>query len=57
MLGPVEACFPAKGDDTVVRQEWVGGWRNSLLEAKGRGDWIEGLQRGYQKVEQYLKGR
>lgn len=40
MLGPVEACFPAKGDDTVVRQEWVGGWRNSLLEAKGRGDWL-----------------
>ena len=29
---------PGKGDAREVRQEWVGEWRCTLLEAKGRGD-------------------
>jgi hypothetical protein len=28
---------PVKGDAKVVRQEWVCGWVNILIEAKGRG--------------------
>jgi hypothetical protein len=28
---------PEKGDARWMRQEWVGGWRSTLLEAKGRG--------------------
>lgn len=29
---------PAKGDASVVRQEWMGWWGSTLLKAKGRGD-------------------
>ena len=29
---------PAEGDARGVRQEWVDGWKNILLETKGRVD-------------------
>jgi len=29
-----------------VRQEWVGGWGNTLIEAESMGDGIGDLQRG-----------
>jgi ribosome modulation factor len=28
---------PASGNARRVRQEWVNGWRSTLIEAKGRG--------------------
>jgi len=28
-----------KGNARVVRHEWMDGWRNTLLEAKGQGMW------------------
>ena len=28
---------PAQGDSRAVSQEWENGWRNTLIEAKGRG--------------------
>jgi hypothetical protein len=34
------------GDARVVRQEWVGRWRSTLIEVKGWGDGMMGLWRG-----------
>ena len=36
---------PVKGDSRGVRQAWLDGWRNTLLEAKGRRDGMGELQR------------
>ena len=44
ILGRLDA--PVKEDARVVRQEWVGRQRSTLLEAKGRGNGMGGLQRG-----------
>jgi hypothetical protein len=45
---------PVKEDARRVRQEWVGGWGHTLLQAKGRGDgigdfWREGWEMGHLK--------
>jgi hypothetical protein len=39
---------PEKGDARAVREEWVSGWRITLIEAKTRrrvkeGEWDEGV--------------
>lgn len=49
---------PANGDAGVIRQEWVGGWRNILIEAKGRGevwDWMVWGLEGNRDGGYYLK--
>jgi hypothetical protein len=33
----------AKGDARTVRQEWVSGWRGTLIEAEGRGKRGDGM--------------
>ena len=45
---------PEKGDTRGVRQEWVDGWGNTLLEAKGS-RWDGGLRREDWEGGQYLK--
>jgi hypothetical protein len=39
----------AKGDARGMRQEWVSGWKNTLLEAKGE------VWKGDQEEGQHLK--
>jgi hypothetical protein len=45
---------PEKRDAIEVRQKWVGGWGNTLLEAKGRGG-MGNSWRGNWEGGQYLK--
>ena len=35
-LPPGEACCPSEGDARGLRWKWMGRWRNTFLEAKGR---------------------
>jgi hypothetical protein len=44
MKGPMSPAIHVTEDDHV-RQEWVGGWWYTLIEAGGRGGWDRGFRR------------
>ena len=43
-----------RGNARMMRREGLGEWRGTLLEAKGRGNGMRGLQRGYWEGRQHL---
>jgi len=55
VLGSLDA--PVLGDAKGVRQNWVSGWRSTLMDSnrRGRGDGIGSLWRRNQEVGYHLK--
>ena len=42
VLGRLDRC-PSIGESRAGRWEWVGRWRNTLIEARGEGGWDRGF--------------